>query len=118
MGLSLLTLDSTQIQMPTEHGWVRPAAIGRGGRGNDVIPAIWSYVLRWNALDPEHYKEIWDIANDNQGVQITAELPEHGADPYALKSYTVYINEPTNRGFMEGHYLNVETELVGIDITA
>lgn len=116
--LPVLVLDGVTIQMPMSHGWVSPSGLGVGGAGNVVIPGIWSYRLSWSFLDPEKYKEVWDIWNDNQGQDITVQLPEIGADPYALTSFTCRINPITNNGFFEGFYQQVTTSLVGIDITA
>lgn len=117
MALPRLVIDGITIQMPTQHGWTPPAPIGVGGAGNAVISGVWNYRLSWNQLDPEKYKEIWDIWNDNIGQDITVQLPEIGADPYALKSYTGRINPIANQGFFEGVYQSVSTTLVGLDIT-
>lgn len=117
MGLPVLVLDGVTIQMPTTHGWLSPESLGTGGLGDEVLPGIWKYGLAWNFLDPEHFKEVWDIHSNNRGSTFTAQLPEIGADPYALKNYVCSMSPVVPTAFMEGHYVNVRSELVGIDIT-
>jgi hypothetical protein len=117
MALPRIVIDGVTIQMPTEHGWIAPSSLGVGGAGNEVIPGIWAYPMTWNFMPPDSYKELYDIWLNNQGQNITVQIPEIGVDPYTLKSYTCRINPVTSRGFFEGHYRQVTTALVGIDIT-
>jgi hypothetical protein len=118
MGLSLLTINGTTILMPTNHSWSPTEPVGVGGRGTTILTSIYSYPMSWDALTPEDFRTIWLIWFNNQNTIITAELPEYAAVTYTLKTYNCLMNPVTHQGFMMGHYLNVETALVDIDITA
>lgn len=115
--MPIVTLNSVDIQGPTEHGWVAPEAIGVGAAGNAVISAVWSYALSWSIMTPAEFQLVWDIWNDNQGVDITASLPEIGIATYSFKSYTCRINPIVFTSFFETTYRGVSTTLIGIDIT-
>lgn len=118
MSLPLLTLNGISVQHPTSHRWEPPESLGTGGLGQEVLPGIYSYVMAWNTMAPAEFAELYAIWWENQGVQIPVELPELGAATYVLASYNGVMNPVTHRGFFEGHYQNVTTEVIGIDITA
>ena len=117
MSLPTLTINGISILMPTNHGWSAPGSLGVSAVGNEVIPGIWKYPMGWDLMEASDFNEIWNIWYNNQGLNITAELPEIGALTYVLKTYTCVMNPVISRGFFQGTYQGVSTILVGIDIT-
>lgn len=118
MALDPITINGSDIQQPTDHGWQQPAAIGEGGAGNLIVPGVWSYAFTWNYMTPADFQTIWNLWFNNQGADITADLPQIGASTYILYTYIGRLNPVIHSGFFEGHWQQVRTSIVGIDITA
>ena len=103
------SINGTEIECPTEHGWIERSNLGDSGDGHSVYPAVRQYQLRWNLMSPDNYYEIQTFYNavGSTGTVVVG-LPQYGAATYEFYNYSgCVLAEPYHRGFFSENYIDV-----------
>ena len=112
------SINGTDIQQPTEHGWSSPELVGISGEGRPVYPSDKKYEMAWNLMSMSDYSQLVGFYNSiRSSGSVVVDIPAYATSPYQFKSYSgVTLEEPTTGKFYNEYVQDVSLLVLNIRV--